>query len=176
MRYGVAMVPRPDRSPLGELLREHDPMMRALAYRLVGPGNVDDVLQDAYLRAVRSYATFRGDSAFRTWLYRIVHNTCVDRIRHDQRQPSIAMAEEQTINDFTADHHRFGSDPASDLEVEQALSELGEDQRVAVILVGVVGLSYDEAAEVLDVPRGTVATRVHRGRTELKRALRAEVA
>lgn len=144
--------------------------MRRLAVRLVGTNLVDDALQEAYLRAVASYPRFEWRSAFRTWLFRIVHNTCVDMIRKDRRRNEIETAEGAELRLVPFDGGQ------SKVDVEHALAGLSVEHRAAVTLVSVIGLSYDEAAEILDVARGTVATRVHRGRQQIKLALNSELA
>ncbi len=152
------------RRDLGELLREHDPMMRAVAFRIVGPIVLDDVMQEAYLRAVKSYSSFEGRSTFRTWLYRIVRNTAVDHIRRTQRRV-------KTVSDDLLPVEPAGPDGYGPLEIEAAIAGLPLEQREALTLVAVVGLNYGEAATLLELPEGTVASRVHRARAALRTVL-----
>ncbi len=158
---------RPDDARrFGALLREHDDRMRALAHGMVGSAAaMDDVLQDAYLRAWRARDRFRGDAAFSTWLHRIVVNTCIDHLRG--RRPAVAL---ELIDPADPDPGAAERVPDRDA-LTRALAGLPPDQRAAVLLVDGDGRSYAEAAGILDVAEGTVASRVHRGRAELRRLL-----
>jgi RNA polymerase sigma-70 factor (ECF subfamily) len=147
------------------LLREHDRAVRSVAYRMVG-GDVDDVLQQAYLKAFGQWSGFRGESTFRTWLHRIVYTTALDHLRSTKRREQLHLrvaTDERTTDaaQSVVDH----------LELERALAALPVDQRVALLLVDGQGLGYDEAAAVLDVPAGTIASRLNRARA----AMRAEL-
>lgn len=148
-------------------VRSCDRDLRMLAQHLLSsPALLDDVLQDAYLKAFRSLGAFRGRSALRTWLYRIVYNTCIDELRRPRlvQVPLSAVAHDTGT---TADHDRV----ASRMILSDALGILPVQQRAAVLLVDAQGLSYREAARVLDVPDGTVATWVSRARSALRAAL-----
>lgn len=150
------------------LIRDADEMMRRLAFRLVGStAAMDDTLQDAYIKAYRKIDTYNGTASFTTWLYAIVYRTCVDHIRSRtrRREVDIALAG-PVIGD---------ADPAvraSDADaVEAALAELPADQVAVVILVDCEGRTYSEAAEILDVAEGTIASRLSRAHTALRAAL-----
>lgn len=148
-------------------VRDHDHELRMLAQHLLSnPALLDDVLQDAYLKAFRSLGTFRGRSALRTWLHRIVYNTCIDELR----RPRLVQVPLSTSGDdtaTTADQDRV----ASRMALSDALGSLPVQQRAAVLLVDAQGLTYREAARVLDVPDGTVATWVSRARRALRASL-----
>lgn len=151
------------------MVREHDPKMRALVYRMVqNQGQTDDLLQDAYLRAFRSLATFRKNSGFTTWLYRIVTNVCLDHLTSRRQHDSLDQIEDR------AHHDDLAAAAAAAVDVRSALSTLPPEDRVAVLLIDVHQLSYEEAAKVLDVPSGTVASRVSRGRRKLRDMLSIE--
>jgi RNA polymerase sigma-70 factor, ECF subfamily len=150
----------------GLLLQQHDDRMRALAYGMLGNRTaMDDALQDAYLKAWRARATFRADSSFATWLHRIVANTCIDHLR--RRRPTVPLEVVEPVDDDPGAEQRIG---AVD-ELQAALDLLHPDQRLAVLLVDGEGLSYDEAAEVMGVAHGTVASRLNRGRAAVRRTL-----
>lgn len=161
-----------DRSAFTQLLRNHDETMRALAYRMMGSASaMDDVLQDAYVKAFKSITSFRGDSLFSTWLYSIVYRTCLDAIRKRERrretglqlvtdQPSTAARAEQRIVEISA--------------LESALALLSPDQRAVLLLVDADGLTYDEAAAVLDVNSGTIASRLSRARAAIRSTLQQQ--
>jgi RNA polymerase sigma-70 factor (ECF subfamily) len=150
------------------IVQAYDGRLRRLVTRmLVDRDRVDDVLQEAYVRAHRALPRFRADADLGTWLYRIAYNCCIDELRAAQRRPRpIELVPEQP-----ADAAGPGRRVAAQQAVRAALAELPEDQRAAVLLVDGGELDYDDAAEVLGVPRGTVASRVSRGRRVLRARL-----
>ena len=150
------------------LVRAHDHRLRRLAGRLLQDrSRVDDVLQEAYVKAFRAIGAFRADADLGTWLHRITYNCCIDELRRARRQP-LQLAE-------PPERAAAGSGPGRQVSVQvtvrRALAALPEDQRIAVLLVDGNELGFDAAAEVLGVPRGTVASRVSRGRQALRARL-----
>jgi RNA polymerase sigma-70 factor (ECF subfamily) len=149
------------------LLREYDLRHRRLAFRLLGDRDrMDDALQEAYARAFRALPRFRGGAAIGTWLYRIVYNACLDELRRSGARKEVSLDE----------WRERGSDRSEGVEqrldLEAALAALPFELRAVVLLVDADELSYDEAAEVLGIPAGTVASRLSRARETLKGALR----
>ena len=148
-----------------EIVRRYDLGLRRLAFRLLGDRDaMDDVLQEAYLKAFTSIARFRGDASPRTWLYRIVYNACLDHIRRRRRQP-VAQFVDAPIRDASEQTDLR-------LSLAEALAGLAPDERAAVLLVDAEGLTYEEAAAVIGVPAGTIASRLSRARASLRRSLR----
>lgn len=125
------------------------------------PDHVDDLVQDTYLRALRSLHTFRGDSDARRWLLTIARRACADAIEHRQRSRRTELTRRT--------HH----DPAGHVELELLLDELPDDQRQAFVLTQLLGYRYDEAAEIGDCPVGTIRSRVARARAHLADSLTA---
>ena len=123
--------------------------------------HVDDLVQDTYLRALRSLHTYRGDSDARRWLLTIARRACADAVEHHQRSRR---------TELTRRHHR---DHATDIDLELLLDELPDDQRQAFVLTQLLGYRYDEAAEICDCPVGTIRSRVARARTHLADAVTA---
>lgn len=158
-----------------EAVREHDRGLRALAYRLLGDRDeMDDVLQESYLRAYRNLEAFRGDAALGTWLYRITYNACMDRLRASRRERAFSLEE-------CDDHPRdtvWDDDPATvserRVDLASALAALAPEQRAAVILVDVQGYDYATTADILGIPAGTLASRLHSARAILRRSLDLE--
>lgn len=149
-----------------EMVRRYDSGLRRLAFRLLGDRDaMDDVLQEAYLKAFASITRFRGSASPRTWLYRIVYNACLDHLRSRHREPPQAKQLEAWTRDPSEQ---------SDLRLslEEALAALAPEECAAVLLVDAEGLSYDEAASVVGVAAGTIGSRLSRGRAALRRALR----
>jgi RNA polymerase sigma-70 factor (ECF subfamily) len=146
-----------------ELVVRSDLSHRRLAFRLLGDRDrMDDVLQEAYVRAFRSLRSFRGDSSLETWLYRIVYNACIDDLR--RRHEDVSLEEWDAIGPDGSTEDR--------LDLAAALRSLPAELRAVVLLVDAEGLSYAEVAEVLSLPPGTVASRLNRARASLQAALK----
>jgi RNA polymerase sigma-70 factor (ECF subfamily) len=164
--------PADDADAFWAMVQPHDRALRALAYRLVGDRDLmDDVLQDAYLRAFRALPSLRGREAVGSWLYRIVYNASMDQLRRRQRAPHVPLEE-------AADPAEPAPDPAEVAawrrDLAAALATLPADMRAAVLLVDAEGLSYEEAGAIMGVPKGTVASRLSRAREVLRRSLGAQ--
>ena len=164
-----------DREAFDQLVRRHQSAIVGLARSLTG-GSVDaeDVAQEVFVRAWRSIARFRGDSAFRTWLYRIALNVVSS---HHGRLARLRRFFQSRAAESESDTDPLESAPdRADLEdrilardaIDKALSTLPEELRVAVTLRDIQGLDYREIAQLLDVPMGTVESRIFRGRQRLR--------
>lgn len=155
------------------LVHRHDHRMRALAYRLLGTTDgMDDTLQEAYLKAYRAFGTFRGDSSAETWLYRIVYNACLDRLRARSRSAPPMSLDLMREKGLEPTDDGFEPDVGERLALSRALAMLPPDRRAAVLLVDAFGYDYRTAAEVLGLRPGTVASRVSRARRTLRATLR----
>lgn len=160
------------RAAFDELIRRHDGRMRSLAFRLLADRHsMDDALQEGYLKAFRGLAKFRSGSDFAPWLYRVVYNACIDEIRRLKRSPVSAQHPGDIESQNPGPAQVVGTAEA----VRQALAGLPPDQRVTVVLVDGEGFDHQEAAEILGVAPGTVASRLYRARTKLRRLLWDEV-
>lgn len=139
------------------------------AYRLTGnPDDAADLVQDVLLRVRKGLSSYTPGS-FDGWLWRITRNAFLDGVRRKKRRPTQPLPDE--------DHSMFGASPSPDEvlasvrlsdDVQSALLKLPYEFREAVVLCDVVGLTYDEIAEAVDVPVGTVRSRIHRGRSMLR--------
>lgn len=161
----------------GELVAEHADSVYRLAYRLSGnQHDAEDLTQETFMRVFRSLNNYQPGT-FEGWLHRITTNLFLDMVRHRQkirmealpedyeRVPGNEMSPEQAYNVAHLD-------PA----LQAALDQLAPDFRVAVVLCDVVGMSYDEIADTLGVKMGTVRSRIHRGRSQLRASLEAQAA
>lgn len=152
-----------DPAAFGELVRRHRQRMWAVALRtLRDPDEAADAVQDACLSAYRRAETYRGEARVSTWLHRVVVNACLDRARRSAVRPTVPLPDQPPADP----HDRLG-ERETQLDVSRALASLPVDQRVAVVLVDLQGLSVAETARVLEVPEGTVKSRCSRGRARL---------
>jgi RNA polymerase sigma-70 factor (ECF subfamily) len=157
------------------------PELYGAAVRLTrNPSDAEDLLQEAYLRAYRAFDSFQEGTNLRAWLYRILTNAYINVYRKRQREPQTISSDdvdEWYLYDQLAESGREPSAEAEvieslpDEEVQEALASLPEQFRLAVLLADVEGFSYKEIAEILDVPIGTVMSRLHRGRRALEKRL-----
>src|SRR5690349_5495443 len=136
-----------------------------------------DVAQDAFINAFEKLSTFRGSCAFYSWLFRIALNSSVNRFRKQRAVQSIDAARESTGNEPCDQHPE--ARPAYSLEraerqnlVRSALAELPAEYRTVLVLKEMDGLKYEEIATILECPIGTVRSRIHRARSEMRVRLR----
>ena len=173
-----------DQQDFADQAMEYAPQLYSAALRMTrNQADAEDLVQEAYLRGFRSFHTFQEGTNLRAWLFRILTNAYINTYRAKQRRPqesdladiedlylyrrlggletaAAAMsAEEQFLDLFTDD------------EVKQALEGLSDNFRLPVLLADVEGFAYKEIAEMLDIPIGTVMSRLHRGRKAMQRAL-----
>ncbi|MEZ5215212.1 MAG: sigma-70 family RNA polymerase sigma factor [Ilumatobacteraceae bacterium] len=164
----VAAAQRGEREALEELLGRHHDRVRGVATRLMGrSADAADATQEALIAIVRGLPKFDGRSRFSTWAYRVATNACLDELRRRGRRP-IPMDDD--VRPETATDARDAG-AIDRIVLDDALAQLPEDYRVPVVLRDLVDLDYAEIAEVLDIPIGTVKSRIARGRDQLARRL-----
>src|ERR1700722_2587666 len=147
------------------------PRLRRFARNLVrNPHDADDVVQIAVERALQRVEQWRSDARLDSWLFKIVRNAWIDEVRSRSRRSKIFLPEEAGAEVGLS----VMEGEIDKLTVEAAFGRLPEDQRMAVSLVLVEGLPYKEAAEVLEVPIGTLTSRLARGRAALQSLLEPE--
>ena len=146
-----------------ELVTRTQPMVWRLCSALGSVGEEEDLVQETYLRAFRSAATYRGEAPVQAWVLSIARHVCADHVRRRTRQRKLVDRITRNTFDDVA--------PSSE-SVHQLLAQLLPEQREAFELTQVVGLSYEEAAAVLGCPVGTIRSRVARGRAHLLEAVR----
>jgi RNA polymerase sigma-70 factor (ECF subfamily) len=160
-----------DGDAFAALVRRHERQVYGLCLRVLGnPDDAADAAQDTLVMVARKLGSFRGDARFSTWLHRVATNVCYDHLRAAKRRPAVRrLADEEHAHDLgppAADHAVAGT-----RDVAAALAQVPPDFRIAVVLADLQDLPYDEIARILDVPVGTVKSRVHRGRLAVGRAL-----
>ena len=155
----VAAAREGDNVAVRELVRRTQPAIWRVCNVLGSPGEEDDLVQDTYLGAFRSLATYRGEAPITAWLLSIARRVCADHVRSRMRQRRIVGALADTADD------QWVSAPGN--PTFELLDAIDPDRREAFVLTQVAGLSYDEAALVLDCPVGTIRSRVARARADL---------
>jgi RNA polymerase sigma-70 factor (ECF subfamily) len=166
--------------------REALPLLDSLygaALRMTrNPADAEDLVQETMLRAYRAFDRFEPGTNLKAWLFRILTNAYINVYRKRQREPQKVSSDE--VEDFDLyqelkDHDpSFGATPESivldnlvDTDILMAIEDLPEQFRLAVVLSDIEGFSYAEMAEIMDVPMGTVMSRLHRGRKALQKRL-----
>jgi RNA polymerase sigma-70 factor (ECF subfamily) len=151
-----------------ELIISLLPRLRRFARTITrNPHDADDLVQASIERALRHHEQWRPDSRFESWMFGIMRNAWIDEVRSRHRRDKVLAPEEsgENVGDRSSEAH------VEMLSVQSAMAELPDEQRMAVALVLIEGLSYKEAADVLDVPIGTLTSRLARGREALQRLL-----
>ncbi len=161
---------------------EFAPQLYSAALRMTrNPADAEDVVQETYLKAYRAYASFQQGTNLKAWLYRILTNTYINKYRKAQRRPSeVELGELQDLYLYKRLGEQSGAtesaevtalDSFVDEDIVAAIESLPEAFRMPVLYADVEGFSYKEIAEILDIPIGTVMSRLHRGRKALQRKL-----
>lgn len=180
----IGSAPMADQADFAEQAMEYAPQLFSAAMRMTrNRSDAEDLVQEAYLKGFRSFHTFREGTNLRAWLFRILTNTYINKYRAKQRRfdetdladvedlylykrmgtfedPTIGRSAEESLMQMLPDN-----------EVKEALENLPENFRMPVILADVEGFAYKEIAEMLEIPIGTVMSRLHRGRKAMQKAL-----
>ena len=163
---------------------QYAPQLYAAAMRMTRkPADAEDLVQETFLKAYRAYGSFEAGTNLKAWLYRILTNTFINKYRRDNRRPDevdLGDVEDLYIyrrlgSEDTAESSRSVEDRVLEglveADIKRAVEQLPENFRLPVLLADLEGFSYKEIAEILDIPMGTVMSRLHRGRKALQRSL-----
>lgn len=164
-----------------ELVRRYETKIYTLAYRFTGNhADAGDLAQETFIRVYQSLSSFRGDSSFATWLYRVASNVCRDELRRQQRRKKVSLDEMLQQPSGPALYSAEES-PQEALEkaeirelVQGCLDELSEEHRLILVMREIQGLSYEEMADTLDCNLGTVKSRLSRARQALKQRMKGK--
>lgn len=164
-----------DRDAFDELARRYESKLYSMMLRMCG--NTDDAFdltQEIFLRVWKTLGSFRGDSAFSTWIYRVASNIATDHLRRRKREVSLNYADnekELDIPDTRYDPVVIGERHELTRDIEAALAMLNLEHRRILTLREINGLSYTEIAEILDIEEGTVKSRIARARLKMREFL-----
>jgi RNA polymerase sigma-70 factor (ECF subfamily) len=179
----VVMSRQGDGQAFGELVQRYQNRVYSLAYRYMGnEDDAYDMAQETFIKAFRSLRSFKGESSFGTWIYRVTTNVCLDEIRRRKRRvvplsldEPVATADGNEYEKEIADNS-LGADILYEHKelsqyIQKLLDEMKPDHKAAIILRDIMELSYEEIAAVLDCSVGTVKSRINRARNILKKKL-----
>ena len=160
----------------GQLYEAHRDRVYRLAYHFVhNQPDALDLCQEVFVRAFESLPSFQGRARFSTWLMRIASNTCIDHLRHAKVRRAGELDETLVTDDARLPGNRATPDPTEGVEqqevraaIEAAVAQLSPDHRAVFVLHAVEGLTYQEIAETMDCPVGTVMSRLHYARKRLQ--------
>jgi RNA polymerase sigma-70 factor, ECF subfamily len=169
-----------DVKALDELFRRHREAAYGIAYRLVGNReDALDVVQEAFIHVMRGAQAFRGQSSFRTWLYRIVTHAALDYRRWRSLRTAESLDTETSAEPAAGATQRTPLDEATERDlrrsIEKALANVSEKNRAALVLFALEGMTYREIADVLGISVGTVMSRIFNARQRLRELLASEI-
>jgi RNA polymerase sigma-70 factor, ECF subfamily len=173
-----------DQADFADDAMEFAPQLFSAAMRMTrNAADAEDLVQETYLKAYRAYDSFQEGTNLKAWLYRILTNTYINKYRKDSRRPTevdLGVVEDLYL------YRRIGSEESAEVsrttedrvldglvesDIKKAVEALPENFRIPVLLADLEGLSYQEIADILDIPIGTVMSRLHRGRKAMQKAL-----
>ncbi|MDR7080375.1 RNA polymerase sigma-70 factor (ECF subfamily) [Neobacillus niacini] len=177
----IKQVIKGDQDAFAEIVEIYSNSIYQLGYRMLGNRHeAEDIAQEAFIRAYVNIKSFNQDLKFSTWLFRIATNLCIDRIR--KKKPDYYLDAEVSGTDGLTMYSQLSSNsplPEKELEslelqetVQKEILKLPEKYRAVIVLKYIEELSLNEISEILDMPLGTVKTRIHRGREALRQQLR----
>ncbi len=161
-----------DREAFGALVEQYRDNVYRLAYRMCGNAyDADEAAQEAFVAAWRALPNFRGDAKFSTWLYRLTTNAAIDVMRREKRHQTVGDGEMVDLADDADSPQETVERTEQQEAVQKALATLSEEYREVLLLRYMEELDYAEIAEVLQLPSGTVKSRINRAKAALKTAL-----
>lgn len=173
-----------DRATFADDAMQFAPQLYGAAMRMTrNPTDAEDLVQETFLKAYRAYDSFQAGTNLKAWLYRILTNTFINKYRKDSRRPNevdLGVVEDLYLyrrigSEESAEASRTTEDRVLDglveSDIKKAVEDLPENFRIPVLLADLEGMSYQEIADILDIPIGTVMSRLHRGRKAMQKTL-----
>lgn len=170
-----------DHKAFEQLIEEHFKKIYNIAYRMTGnPDDASDMTQEVMIKLFRNIGSFKGDSKFSTWVYRVTTNTCLDELKKNRRHSHTSLNTEYDTGDGEIACEVEDTSPTPEEMTEKrelrsmvadAVQRLSPDHRAAIVLRDIKGFSYDEIAKILSCSEGTVKSRISRARASLKEVL-----
>jgi RNA polymerase sigma-70 factor, ECF subfamily len=180
-RVLIERAQRGDREAFNSLIRKHERRAYQYAFRLTSnPEEASDVVAEAFVRVYSALHNFKGQSAFTTWFYRILTNCFLDIRKREKSRPAVSLEAalqtpdgelERQIEDPSISPHEESERAERARSVEEAVSHLPEYQKAMIVMYHAEMMSYEEIAEALDLPIGTVKSRLNRARLSLREQL-----
>lgn len=164
---------RGDRQAMGRLYARYKRRVYAIAYRMVGAADAEELAHDAFIRVYRGIGSFRGDCALSSWIYRLTMNTALSRLAQRKRRREVQDPEGEMLSAIP-DIDALGAmqrDTGLIAQLQRALDGLPDGYRAIVVLHDVEGLSHEESAEILGCSIGTCKSQLHKARMRLREAL-----
>lgn len=176
----IALCKRGDRDAFNKIMEKHQNTMFGMAYNLLSDyHDAEDAVQDTFIKAYRSISSFKGQSAFTTWLYVICKNSCNDILRRRQKHSAVMSIDadesenspirELKSEELSPEEHMELSETQT--AVKEAIDALKQEYKEVLILSDMREMSYDEISAILKIPTGTVKSRLNRARTALRKKL-----
>lgn len=164
------MIRRKDRATFDQLYSQHQGLVRKVLFNVVGEGPLEDLTQEAFLRVWKGLPAFAFRSSLKTWIYRITVNVAFDHLR--QRSQQLRVVGEEGAYSVAAPERQRGLSDATQRGLQNALLQLADEDRAMVVLFYFEEQGIGEIAAIVGMPRGTVKSRLHAARAQLKRLLK----
>lgn len=165
-----------------QLIESYQKRVFNIAYRIIGSyDDANELAQEVFIKVYRSLVKFKGQSTFSTWIYSITKNVCYDELRKRKNKKVVYIDEDVKYDNSEIQRQIEDDRPQPDEIAEkneikriihEAISELSEEHRVAIVLRDIQGFSYEEISKILECPEGTVKSRINRARQSLKNILK----
>lgn len=165
-----------DTEAFSALVLAYEKQVFNIALRMVGNReDAEDISQDSFIKAYNSLSSFRGESSFSSWLFRIVSNTCLDHLRKQKNHQTLSLStenEDEETEEFDIADESFSPEELLEKKltkesIQRGLGKLSEEHRAVLVLREIQGMSYDEIADALQIESGTVKSRIARARKKL---------
>lgn len=167
-----------------QLVENYQKKVFNIALRMIGNyDDAGDLTQEVFIRVFKSIKSFKEQSSFSTWLYRITTNVCLDELRKRKNKKVISLDEELKLDDSEVKRQIESDDPSPEETAEKeelkkiikkAINDLTEEHRVVIVLRDIQGFSYEEISRIINCPEGTVKSRINRARQALKELLKSK--